>query len=321
MHIANSTRRAYHTGVKAYMRFSEFFYPRQQAFPASDLALAAFVTFQSQSCGYPTLKNYLYAVREYHLARGFAFASLAERHLVLWTLRGVRRLRADVARPKQAMTLAILRCIYRAATSAGAMPNNVHSVWAAVLVGFYGMLRKDNLTTGKVRAVHPMHGLRRGDVSFGALANGTPVAWLRVRMAKNNPFGERTHLVPLVASGGALCPVAALRRHISDFPAPPESPLFMISPAGGRRPVPLSHTVFVSRMKAMLVASGYDPTRFAGHRLRRGGATLAFSLGTPVHLIQLQGDWLSDVVYRYHEVSPASRLVLPSAMARSTSTE
>ena len=320
MHLADSTRRTYHTGVKAFMRFAAFFYPHQRPFPASDQSLAAFVTFQSQTCGYATLKNYLYAVREYHLARNFAFAPLAERHLVLWTLRGVRRLRAEVAKPKQVMTLAILRSIHRAASSTGPLPNHVHSVWAAILVGFYGMLRKDNLTTGKVNAVNPMHGLRRGDVAFGVLATGTPVAWLRVRMAKNNPFGERTHLVPLVASGGALCPVAALRRHMSDYPAPPESPLFLIAPGGGRRPVALSHTMFVSRMKTMLRAAGYDPTKFAGHSLRRGGATLAFSLGSPVHMIQLQGDWLSDVVYRYHEVSPASRLVLPSAMARRAST-
>ena len=319
MHIADSTRRTYHTGVKAYMRFSAFFHPHQRPFPASDGALASFVTFQSQSCGYTTLKNYLYAIREYHLARGFAFEPLALRHVVLWTLRGVRRLRSEVAQPKQAMTLEILRCIFRMASSAGALPNSLHSVWAAILVGFYGMLRKDNLTRGKVHSVLPTHGLRRGDVSFGTLASGTGVAWLRVRMAKNNQFGERTHLVPLVACGGALCPVAALRRHVLDYPAPPESPLFLVSPGGGHRPVPLSHTTFVSRMKAMLRDAGYDPSRFAGHSLRRGGATLAFSLGSPVHLIQLQGDWLSDVVYRYNEVSPASRLVLPTAMARRAS--
>jgi len=63
-------------------------------------------------------------------------------------------------------------------------------------------------------------------------------------------------------------------------------------------------------------AAGFDPARFARHNLRRGGATLAFRLDCLVHMIQMHGDWLSDMVYRYHKVSPASRLVLPYAMSR-----
>jgi hypothetical protein len=300
----------------AYARFMVYFRSNVRPFPASDESLATFFTFQSQSCKYTTLKNYFYAIREFHLARGHTCPPLAERHMVQWTLQGIRRVRCDQEQPKQAMTLDILRAIYRVAVGQDVLKGNAHTMWAAMLVGFFGMLRKDNITHGKVHAAHPSHGLRRGDVCFTTMSNGTHVAWLRVRMAKNNVFGERTHLVPLVASGGVLCPVAALRQHIADFPAPPSSPLFLVSPAGGRSPIPLSHTTFVSRMKAMLAAAGHDPSRFAGHSLRRGGATLAFGLNCPKHLIQLQGDWLSDVVYRYHEVATASRLVLPVAMAR-----
>jgi hypothetical protein len=321
LHLAPSTRRAYATGVMAYARFAVYYRPHLPAFPASDEALAAFMTFQSQTCGYSTLKNYFYALREFHLARGHTFAPLADRHMVLWTLRGIRRLRSDVAQPKQAMTLTILCDIWRTISVDGEpLRGNTQTVWAAILVGFFGMLRKDNLTQGKLNAVNPMHGLRRGDVCFQTLGSGQKVAWLRVRMAKNNAFGERTHNVPLVASGTPLCPVAALQQHILDFPAPLDSPVFVYSPVGGRRPVPLSHTTFVTRLKGMLKAAGHDPSKFAGHSLRRGGATLAFRLHCPVQLIQLQGDWLSDVVYRYHEVSSASRLVLPAAMARSVMT-
>ena len=303
----------------AYARFMAYFRSDTQPFPASDDTLAAFFTFQSQSCKYTTLKNYFYAIREYHLARGHLCPPLAERHMVWWTLQGIRRVRCDAERPKQAMTLDVLRGMYRVAVDRGATGNlegNRHTVWAAVLVGFFGMLRKDNITHGKVHATYPSHGLRRGDVCFNTLSDGTKVAWLRLRTAKNNVFGERTHLVPLIATGGALYPVTALSKHIADVPAPPSSPLFLVLPAGGRRPIPLYHTTFVSQMKAMLAAAGHDPSRFAGHSLRRGGATLAFGLNLPKHLIQMQGDWLSDVVDRYHEVSPATRLVLPVAMAR-----
>ena len=39
-----------------------------------------------------------------------------------------------------------------------------------------------------------------------------------------------------------------------------------------------------------------------------------FGIECHVHLVLLYGEWWSDVVYRYHEVSPASRLVLPPTM-------
>ena len=55
----------------------------EPVFPATEEALRQFVTFQSQSCQYSTLKNYLYGIREYHLARGMPFAPLAEQ-VGLW---------------------------------------------------------------------------------------------------------------------------------------------------------------------------------------------------------------------------------------------
>ena len=61
-------------------------------------------------------------------------------------------------------------------------------------------------------------------------------------------------------------------------------------------------------IKTLAGAAAYDPKQFASHSLRRGGATLAFRMGAPVQQIQLQGDWLSDAVYRYQQVHLANRL-------------
>jgi hypothetical protein len=81
----------------------------------------------------------------------------------------------------------------------------------------------------------------------------------------------RARLVPLVTSGGCLCLVVALARHIRGCSAVQEGPVFVWSPASSQ---------------------------------------------TAVCIRFLYGDRLSDVVYRCHEVSPASRLVLPYAMSQ-----
>ena len=316
LHLAPGSRRTYATGVRAYTRFSLYFRRGLPVFPATDRALEDFVTFQSQTCAYSTLKTYLYGVREYHLSHGFDFPPLAERVPVYWTLKGIHRVHGRGSRPKQALTLEILNDIHRHLTSHGPLQGDSHTVWTAMLAGMFGLLRKDNLTAGKARAARPGLGVRRGDVLFRQQPDGAEVAWLRIRSSKTNQMGERVHLVPYVAIGGHLCPVGALKQHFAAVRGAPDAALFMLRPKGGRRPLPMSHTFLVSSMKSMLRASGHDPTQFAGHSLRRGGATLAFQLGVARQLIQMHGDWLSDVVDRYHEVDHATRLLLPFALAR-----
>ena len=58
-----------------------------------------------------------------------------------------------------------------------------------------------------------------------------------------------------------------------------------------------------------------DPTKYSGHSLRRGGATLAFTLGTDHSLIKFLGDWSSDVYLIYNEISMVDKLLLPRKLA------
>ena len=322
LHIAPSSARTYDVGARAYAVFSVFFRPGRPAFPASDEALQHFVTFQSQSCQYSTLKTYLYGVRDFQLARGMPFAPLAERLGLWWTLRGIRRSHGRPAQPKQALTFRILLDVWRAATTGGRdqMETDTHVVFTAMLVGMFGMLRKNNLTADKARAAHGDARIRRSDVTFregrGLDGAQTTVMWIRIRSSKTNQYGERVQHVPFVQIGGALCPVSAVRRLLQRVPGGPEDPLFTVQQRQRAQRVPLTHATFVRRMKGLLQTAGHNPAAFAGHSLRRGGATMAFRLGVPRHLIKVHGDWLSDVVDHYNEMDPATRLHLPLRMAQ-----
>jgi len=137
---------------------------------------------------------------------------------------------------------------------------------------------------------------------FGALATsvGPVVAWLRLRSSRTIALGERMYMVPLVAIGGPLsCPVAALvRRRMADAPVGPDA--FQLRRRRGGRLAPMSHAYFVRRMKDMLRSVGEDPSRaMRGHNMRRGRATLAFTLGVGRHPIKMRAGRLrlrSDVV-------------------------
>ncbi|KAK3238425.1 hypothetical protein CYMTET_51559 [Cymbomonas tetramitiformis] len=54
---------------------------------------------------------------------------------------------------------------------------------------------------------------------------------------------------------------------------------------------------------------------YAGHSLRRGGATAAMRLDVASIYIKMQGDWKSDCFERYCELDTEQKLILPGAMA------
>ncbi|KAK3270607.1 hypothetical protein CYMTET_20998 [Cymbomonas tetramitiformis] len=139
------------------------------------------------------------------------------------------------------------------------------SLSTTILVGFFGLLRKDNLTEGKVGAWNSRASLVRDDVIF--TEDGETV-WLRVKYSETIQCGER--------AGDAA--------------------LFVIKKGTGKKMllVPLSHGDLVKGVKALAAPVGLDPGDYSGHSLRRGGATAALRLDVHSVYINLQGDWKSD---------------------------
>lgn len=80
-------------------------------------------------------------------------------------------------------------------------------------------------------------------------------------------------------------------------PAGPELPAFGYVVDGAY--APLSYSVLLSTMKSLLAQVGQQPEKFAGHSLRRGGATYAYQCGVNPLFIRIQGDWNSDAGLLY----------------------
>ncbi|KAK3286885.1 hypothetical protein CYMTET_5601 [Cymbomonas tetramitiformis] len=312
---AESTQRSYDTGVKAFLTFCVRFAclgTLEPLLPASDATLARFIAFSAWFVQPGTIKSYLAGVRSLHLQQGVEWTPVAHRFWVAAALQGVRRQWDRPAKPVMPITL---RDLARMAEFADMESITGLALWAAILVGFYGLFRKDNLTVGKSQAWNARGALVREDVLF---AEAGDVVWIRVRHSKTIQCGERYHWVPLVAvPGSRLCPVEALRRlMLATEGLQEEAPLFQVEGRGKRGAlVPMAHAALVAGLKSLAVQVGLDPARYAGHSLRRGGATAAMRLNVEKLYIKLQGDWKSDCWERYCELDDEQRLILPAAFA------
>ena len=326
MYRPKNTRAAYNSGERRYRKyFAKHEKGRKwKLFPASDNVLTRFVsTLADEGLAYGTIKGYLAGVRSAQLERGLEWVETSRRYKVKAALQGIRRVVGDRPRPKLAIKIKMLRRFATEVARRRETPSQRTkwgAVWAAVLTGFWGMLRKDNITPDKPGARNTLgmrKGLHRDDLTFTAARGDQPeTAWLRIRYSKTVQFGERPHYVPLVATGDELCPVRALKAHLAEANPGPTDPLFLVPARRKGLFRALTHRELVEGIKTLARAAGVDPRQYSGHSLRRGGATYAFSLGAPKHLVQLQGNWRSDAVLLYHQLSLADRLVLPTLMAR-----
>ena len=78
---------------------------------------------------------------------------------------------------------------------------------------------------------------------------------------------------------------------------PPQGPAFVTWV--GDSFSPLTYPTFVSTLRQALTKCGVDPSQYAGHSFRRGGASWALQSGLPGDVIQLMGDWKSDAYKQY----------------------
>ncbi|KAK3243604.1 hypothetical protein CYMTET_46759 [Cymbomonas tetramitiformis] len=255
---------------------------------------------------------------------------------------GEKRCWGRLPRPVMPLTLADLAKI---ALLISAYDLGQEALWAAILVGFFGLFRKDNLTMGKAGAWNTRGALVRDDVLFHE--NGS-VVWIRVRHSKTIQCGERHHWAPLRAvPGSLLCPVRALMRLMERTAGwPGDSALFVMEKGiqrashllyfatvgveshqwGKPQLHPRHHSIphvlhkhlcthTLPGIKPLAERVGLDPSSYAGHSLRRGGATAAMRLDVNSIYIKLQGDWKSDCFERYCELDTEQKRIFPGAMA------
>ena len=170
--------------------------------------------------------------------------------------------------------------------------------WAACIIGFFGFLRKSTLLP--ISMVKPGDGcILRKDLDMP----DCKTVVLYIRKTKTIQCKERVLVMPYVASpGNPLCPVKALNDLLSIAPMELDLPLFGYFDEDDC-PKYLTHNSFTTLLKLFVDKVGYDSTKYSGHSLRRGGATLGFQVGLSITQIKKRGDWTSSAVNSYIHVS------------------
>lgn len=167
--------------------------------------------------------------------------------------------------------------------------------WAACCVLFFGLLRKSNVLPPA--KFDPTKHLSRSHVWSHHWGLHLEIPW-----TKTIQFKERKLQVPLPAAPtNPLCPTAAVINLFQKTPAAtPSDPVICYMKEGVI--TPLTYNQFLTMLKDTLSRIGVNPTEYAGHSFRRGGATWALTNGLPGELIQILGDWKSDAYKQYFDI-------------------
>lgn len=164
-------------------------------------------------------------------------------------------------------------------------------------------LRKSNLVPDNTRQTSPQV------VSRAYLVFTSSGANIHVSGTKTIQCQQRSLVLPILSlHRSRLCPIYALRHHLSLNPGPSSVPLFTVLMRSGYK----QFCTFLSRVVCRL---HLDPSLFSPHSFRRGEATFAFDCQIPSPIIKLPGDWQSDSYLVYLELSQQQKQRACHAMA------
>lgn len=300
--FAETTKRTYASHLKSYLTFCKL--ANLQPIPISTQNLGCYAAFLSARLSYSSVRQYLNVVRLLHVEAN-APDPFNDQWFLSSLFKGMRRTMGDSCKPKLPITVPVMRKIFHV------LDFSMHRdvvFWAACLVAFFSFLRKSNLFfEGKAGSSHY---LRLADLTFLPLG-----VVLNVRSSKTNQFASRRVEVPLPRiPQSVFCPAQACLLLCKMYRRPPHAPLFQFQEAEGL--CTLTYSRFLTQLKRLLRVVGIDPSQYAGHSFRRGGATLALSCNVPSELVKLHGDWASSAYMRYFEPSLRSKFQLVDTMAQ-----
>ncbi|XP_069109619.1 integrase/recombinase xerD homolog [Argopecten irradians] len=302
--LAESTKRTYRTYLSAYLRFCASL--QIPCVPISTKYLARYVAYLSNTCAFSSLRNYLAIVRLVHLEAGYN--NPVDSYYLKSILRWARLVLGDSTKAKLPITVQMLFSIFHQ------LDLTQHfdiTFWAVCLTAFFSFFRKSNLLVDSINSYDSSKHLSRHHITFSPEGARVTVTW-----SKTIQYQERVLCIPLPRiPNSPLCPSQALLLVTRLCPSiHAETPMFTYH--RGKHVKAITYSRFLTRLKHVLIAAGYDCNKYAGHSFRRGGATLAMEYGMPPAVIQAQGDWRSDCFRRYLQPSVTYRQQLASVFSQ-----
>ena len=248
----------------------------------------------SNTSSYGHCKNVLSSVKYVHTAAGYQFPS--DSFNLEATLQGIKRRLKGTPQFVLPINPIILRRMY--AHIDITKPQDL-SLWCSFLTAFYCLFRKANVVP-KDQNFDPDCVLTRSDISIDD--DGKNVL-IYVNFSKVNQYQKSFHVIPIPANED---PALDLFRHVKSLfrtiDVPATSPAFMFS----HREF-INYRSFTNKLKQLLGNAGLDPTLYFGHSFCRGGASYLYGVGGSTLMVQVLGDWASQIFTRYLYLSVDDR--------------
>jgi hypothetical protein len=240
-----------------------------------------------------TIRVYLSAMKHKHALEGLPDPKEGKVRLAK-LLTGVKRHAGTARKPKRPITLTLLKEMKRHVDD-GTLKGKAH--WAAMCMGMHGLFR-----LGELLPPTGSEPRRLGDIRKVSASHAT----VHLPRSKTDQFGKGA-LVNLFATGDSTCPLTALDELRKAQEAAgvavhtATTPVFALTATKA-----LTKPEVVAKIRKAVAALakehpewGLESKDFAGHSLRRGGATSLALRGVAEPVLRLLGRWESDAVNLY----------------------
>lgn len=204
------------------------------------------------------------------------------------TVKGGQRMSKHVTRRAPPITPEMIKLICAYLDKAG--PVGL-APKAAILIGYFGMLRRSNICSPAVAKGAGPHTIRRGDIV--RTHDGLHVTIVSAKTIRL-PSQSQTLFIPAV-NNKACCPRRAWKKHIAVNRASDEVAAF--SGIDGRPLTPRALTAIIQH--TVREAGVPDYKAYTTHGLRRGSAQACEAAGVTKEDIMRQGIWSSKAVNIY----------------------
>ena len=257
--------------------------------PASEGTLIYFASFLARSVKHATIRNYLAAVRNMHIANGY-HDPLRGKLVLQKVLRGILRCQGDTRALRQPVSPQLLLAI-KPLLRSWLCEHDFLMIWAAFTLAYFGFLRCSEFTCPSVGHFSPHFHLARDDIGFHPSFRHPRYMRVVIKASKTDTFRQGSVLT-IARSSRELCAVQAMHAYIGT--TRPTGPLFVFR--SGRF---LTRTSVANLLRDAARAAGLPYKSLKGHSFRIGAASAAAAAGLPDWLIKVLGRWSSDCYQLY----------------------
>ena len=212
-------------------------------------------------------------------------------------LRAVKRRLGTKSSIRKPLSISGLKSILAAVRSGFIVhASMVDDLVAAILLGFYAMLRVSEFTNLYTTMHDGLREATRADIRFFGPPECPDGFTFVVKVSKTTQFRTIQTLNVYKSPDPALCPVRAMHRLYVEDPQPGSAPLFDFTRRTGNaedRARSGARGWFIREFQTAARFCGLSTAEIQSHSLRSGGATAYLQAGVDPYIIQRMGRWRS----------------------------